>query len=83
VFECTTIEPGLYYVESDNYLPLRGNGFYYHNMIFYCLENTIITLDSIEFVIKSSLTLKKILINSLTMYTIILIKTKLNYLLMV
>jgi hypothetical protein len=73
VFEVTTIVPGLYYVESDNYLPLRGNGFYYHNMICYCLENNIITLYDIKFVIKSSLTLKKdYIINSLIMYIIIL-----------
>ena len=39
---------GLYYVESDNYLPLRGNGFYYHNMVKYCLDNKIITHDNIK-----------------------------------
>ena len=31
-FKGTIIRPGLYYVESDNYMPLRGNGWYYHNM---------------------------------------------------
>ncbi len=54
-----TIKAGLYYVESDNYMPLRGNGWYYHNMICYCLENNIIKLDNIKYVIKSSLTIKK------------------------
>ena len=44
--------------KDKRYFPLRGNGWVYHNMIFYCLENNIITLDNIKFVIKSSLTLK-------------------------
>jgi hypothetical protein len=48
---------GLYYVESDNYLPLRGNGFYYHNMIKYCLDNDIITHDNIKYEVISSLTI--------------------------
>ena len=58
-FKGTKIKPGLYYVESDNYIPLRGNGWYYHNMIWYCLENNIIKLDDIKFVIKSSLSLPR------------------------
>jgi len=58
-FKGRIIKAGLYYVESDNYMPLRGNGWYYHNMICYCLENNIIKLDNIKYVIKSSLTIKK------------------------
>jgi 5-methylcytosine-specific restriction endonuclease McrA len=58
-FKGTNIRPGLYYVESENYMPLRCNGWYYHNMIVYCLQNDIIKLKDIKFVIKSSLTLKK------------------------
>ena len=58
-FKGTNIRPGLYYVESENYMPLRCNGWYYHNMIVYCLQNDIIKLEDIKFVIKSSLTLKK------------------------
>ncbi len=49
--ECTTIVPGLYYVESDNYMPLRWERFYYHYMICYLLENNIVTLCDIKFVI--------------------------------
>ena len=45
-FKGTKIRPGLYYVETDNYMPLRGNSWVYHNMICYCLENNIIKLDS-------------------------------------
>ena len=44
-FKGTIIRPGLYYIESDNYMPLRGNGWYYHNMVCYCIENNIIKLD--------------------------------------
>ena len=58
-FKGGRIHPGLYYVETDNYFPLRGNGWYYHNMICYCLENNIIKLDNIKYIIKSSLTIKK------------------------
>jgi hypothetical protein len=37
------IRPGLYYVECDNksYMPLRGNGWFNHNMICYCIANKI------------------------------------------
>jgi 5-methylcytosine-specific restriction endonuclease McrA len=58
IFNDTKIVPGLYYVETDNYFPLHANGWYYHNMICYCIENNIIKLDNIKYVIKSSLTLK-------------------------
>ena len=44
--------------EDKRYFPLRGNGWVYHNMVLYCLDNNIITLDNIKYVIKSSLTLK-------------------------
>ncbi len=47
----------MYYVETDNYMPMRCNGWYYHNMIWYCLENNIIKLDNIKYLIKSSLSL--------------------------
>jgi hypothetical protein len=44
-------------------MPLRGNGWYYHNMVCYCLKNNIIQiiiqLDNIKYVIKSSLSLTK------------------------
>ena len=48
---------GLYYVESDNYIPLRANGWYYHNMVKYCLDNKIITHDDIKYEVISSLTI--------------------------
>ena len=58
-FKGTKIRPGLYYVETDNYMPMRCNGWYYHNMICYCLENDIIKLENIKYVIKSSLSLPR------------------------
>ena len=47
---------GLFYVETESYLPLRGNGWYYQPMIEYCLLNNIITESNIKYVIYSSLT---------------------------
>jgi hypothetical protein len=38
---------------------MRCNGWYYHNMVCYCLENDIIKLDNIKSVIKSSLSFRK------------------------
>ena len=37
--ECSA---GLYYIESDSYIPLRGNGWYYYPMVEYCLKEKII-----------------------------------------
>ena len=45
---------GVYYIESNNYTPLHGNGWYYLPMVNYCLENKIITHDNIKFTIQSS-----------------------------
>ncbi len=46
-FKGTKIRPGLYYIETDNYMRMRCNGWYYHNMVSYCLENDIIKLENI------------------------------------
>ena len=51
------LECGLYYVESENYFPLRCNGWYYLPLIIYCLENKIIKKDDIKYKIKSSLSI--------------------------
>ena len=67
-FKDPVIVPGLYYVESDNYVPLRGNGWYYHNMIVYCLDNNIIKLENIKYVVKSSLSLPKSYYNNFIDY---------------
>ncbi len=49
---------GLYYVETDNYFPLRGNGCYYHSLTSYCLDNSMISRDNIKYVVYASSTLK-------------------------
>jgi len=49
---------GLYYVEADNYFPMRGNGWYYEPMINYCLTNNLITSNNIKYVVLSSLSIK-------------------------
>jgi 5-methylcytosine-specific restriction enzyme A len=58
--ECkkTKIIEGLYYIETDSYFPLRGNGWYYHSLVQYCLDNNIITKNNIKYVIYSSSTVK-------------------------
>ena len=52
------IETGFYYVESSNYFPLRGNGWYSKPMINYCLSCAIITKENIKYSFKSSLKLE-------------------------
>ena len=54
------IKCGLYYIETtNNYMPLRGNGFYSQPMINYCLENNIISKTDIKYELIPSLTLSK------------------------
>lgn len=50
---------GIYYVESSNYFPLRGNGWYYYPVIEYCLINKIIAKSDIKYCIISGLTIPK------------------------
>jgi hypothetical protein len=52
------IVAGEYYVESDNYLPLRGNGWYSHVMIKFCLENNIILKTDIKYVLRAQLSIE-------------------------
>ena len=35
------IKCGNYYVETDNYFPMRGNGWYNYTMVNYCIEKNI------------------------------------------
>ena len=48
---------GLYYIESDSYIPLRGNGWYYYPMVEYCLKEKIIESHQIKYVVLSSLSM--------------------------
>jgi hypothetical protein len=43
------VKDGWYYVESDNHLPLRKNGFYSRPMIEYCLQEKIISHKNIKY----------------------------------
>ena len=57
-YKHSKIIEGLYYIETDSYFPLRGNGWYYHSLVQYCLDNNIITKNNIKYVIYSSSTVK-------------------------
>ncbi len=57
-YKKTKIIEGLYYIETDSYFPLRGNGWYYHSLVQYCLDNNIIIKKNIKYVIYSSSTVK-------------------------
>ena len=50
---------GIYYVETDNTFPLRGNGWYYYNTIDFCLLEDIIQPSDIKYTIQSSLSIPK------------------------
>jgi hypothetical protein len=52
------ITSGLYYIESDNYIPLRGNGWYFNNVVDYCLKYNIIQPYQIKYVVRASLSVK-------------------------
>ena len=49
--------PGLYYVETDQYFPFRGNGWYYYPLIEYGLNNNLITSEEVKYALISSLTI--------------------------
>ena len=46
--------PGLYFVKSSNYFPLRGNGWYSQAMITYCISINVITEEDIKYVVYSA-----------------------------
>ena len=48
---------GLYFVITDSYIPLRGNGWYSLPMIEYCLENKIIEESDIRYALYSSISI--------------------------
>ena len=41
VYDGGDIKCGYYFVESDNYFPLRGNGWYNYTLVNYCIEQNI------------------------------------------
>ena len=56
---------GIYFVETTNYMPFRGNGWYSLPMIIYGLENKLIIETDIKHAIYSSLTIPKNYYNNL------------------
>ncbi len=32
---------GQFYIETDNYIPLCGNGWHYHPLVSHCLEKVL------------------------------------------
>ena len=50
--------PGMYYTESKNDFSLHNNGQCYKPMVEYCLENNIITLENIKYVVRAHLTVQ-------------------------
>ena len=56
--------PSLYYVETVQYFPMRGNGWYYEPTIKYCLENGVISEDRIKYVTYSTSSLPNDYFNS-------------------
>jgi len=59
--------PGVYFVESSNTFPLRGNGLYRKHLVDYCLENNLIKEEQIKYYIKSSLTIAHDYFNKLAL----------------
>jgi hypothetical protein len=40
---------GFFYVETSNYFPLRGNGYYCSELVIYCIHENIIKEENIKF----------------------------------
>ena len=48
------IEADFYYIETKNFFPFRGNGFYIADLIEYALNKKIIKMDQIKYQYKPS-----------------------------
>jgi hypothetical protein len=51
------IEAGYYYIETNNYFPFQGNGYYVADLIDYALNKNIIKLEDIKYQYKPSIVL--------------------------
>ena len=67
-YEGKSNKPGLYYVETNCYFPMRGNGWYSQAMIEYCLSVGLIEQSDIKYVVYSGLNIPKDFFNSLIEY---------------
>jgi len=48
-------KPGIYFVESDLYFPIRGNGWYSHVMTSYLVDKQLVKSSQIRYAVHSSL----------------------------
>ena len=48
------LEAGFFYVETNNFFPYRGNGYYDADLVAYGVESRIISIDDIKYQYKSS-----------------------------
>ncbi len=51
------IEAGYYYIETNNYFPFQGNGYYIADLIDYAVNKKIIKLEDIKYLYKPSMVL--------------------------
>jgi 5-methylcytosine-specific restriction endonuclease McrA len=49
--------PGIYYIETNNYFPMRGTTWYYYNEVDFALKTELIAQNDIKYVVKSSLSI--------------------------
>ena len=55
--EKNDVTAGIYYVETKQHFPMRGNGWYSLPMIVYCLQNGLIKLDNIKYCVQCLVTI--------------------------
>lgn len=53
-----SVSIGYYYIETSNFFPLKGNGWYSYVMVEFCLKNNIINKEDIKYCVIPSLTIK-------------------------
>ena len=44
-------KPGLHYVETGQYFPMRGNGWYSHAKVKFCVDNLLSNQSDIRYVV--------------------------------
>jgi hypothetical protein len=62
------LAPRLFYVETNQYFPLRGNGWYSQPMIEYCLKEGILSQDDVKYVIYASCSIPHDFFNKLIQF---------------
>lgn len=64
------IKCGMYYVETNNYFPMRGTGWYMHNMVDFCMKEGIIAHENIKYQLLPSLTVPADYFNEFFQYIV-------------